>query len=115
MTDGSLPKIWTANGHSTGCVSIIESVFGLPANSPRALTRSVVTRPTPPNSRTIRRKGRFVKPASGESKYREGSGKSPYFRGGFETGRGGDGVSIEYECNECSRAWKSVHLRSGRF
>ena len=49
------------------------------ADKPRALTKSVVAKPTPPNSRTILRNGKLVNPANGDSKYRDSNSKLPNF------------------------------------
>ena len=47
------------------------------SSSERALTKSVVQRPTPPSSLTTRRNGRFVYPASGERNKFDGNVSEP--------------------------------------
>ena len=60
ISSGTLPKSCTASGESAGVVSMSLKALGFFSMSERALTRSVVQSPTPPISRTTRRKGRLV-------------------------------------------------------
>ena len=60
ISSGTDPNNWTARGWSAGQVSISFKAAPRCSNRDRALTRSVVARPMPPNSRTTSRKGRLV-------------------------------------------------------
>ena len=65
MRAGSLPKICTPTGRSSGVVAAISFENSLPRVSPSELTISVTTSPQPPRSRTSPRKARSVCPARG--------------------------------------------------
>lgn len=71
------PKICTAIGRSAGSVASRSIVRLTSSRMARALTRSVVQRPTPPTSRMDSRNGRFVYPASGARLNRDGSVSVP--------------------------------------
>ena len=60
ISSGTEPKSCTASGRSCAFVSMSLKAFGFFSSNDRAFTRSVVARSSPPSSRNVRRKGRFV-------------------------------------------------------
>src|SRR5882724_9830598 len=77
ISSGTDPKSWTASGESSGRVSISLKAFSRFSSNERALTKSVVQRPTLPSSRTTSRNGKFVYPASGERNKFDGNVSEP--------------------------------------
>src|SRR5688572_22017851 len=79
------------SGLSSAAVSINSSECRFRDSRWVARTRSVVASPRPPSSRSVSRNARWVYPASGARKYREGITREPSLNGGSvkETG-GGD-------------------------
>ena len=60
ISPGTLPKSWMERGWSPAHDSTSFSAVGLRSIRDRALTRSVVAHPKPPNSRSVIRIGRLV-------------------------------------------------------
>ena len=96
ISSALLPKICTNSGRSAGAVASSSIVFLRPSRMARALTRSLVQSPTPPISRTDRRNGRFVYPASGARLNRDAIGMPPMAMGSRYHG-GGGGMSVGWD------------------